>query len=254
MSSRDVSTDSRLAKRLEEIDEFMGWQSLAVYALCAMPSNVGIDIDGFYARDGLKGALDGLGDRPLRWAGFGLGYGLDVRAEGEALITEDKDRILWIEPDGFLVCATAGTAEFLGWAQERYPTQLVEGRPGLRINEVVLVEYTFEFCRFVAEELLPRLEDRDWMQAVSIQRARSGEFPLYLGAQNVLSRQVDQAIVDSWSREFEMTGDPERDAFVLLEAVYQRFQRGPERIPFGADRLIPRSAIVSIGEQGPVES
>jgi hypothetical protein len=64
-----------------------------------------------------------------------------------------------------------------------------------------------------------------------------------------MSRVVDEALVDTWSKSVDACGDPEIDAFVLLSAVYERFGRSPDQIPFAENGRIPQVSIAAIGAE-----
>jgi hypothetical protein len=249
--SSDLSPDvvaeqeARYARRIDQIIEYLGWGDLAVHLLAAIPQTRK-NIADFYGQDGIRGTLNSLASYGVRDSGFGLGYGFDVRTEEGSLVTSDKDRVVWIDRDGFLVCATAGTEEFLGWAQERFSRPQVDGRRALRINRIVLAEYTFEFCRFVAQELMPRLQDDAWRLISAGRLARSGLMPLVLPGRDGLGAGLHEAILDTWDEIVTASGDYEQDAFALLERTFEMFGLPSESIPFSAHGRVVEETIRSI--------
>ncbi len=244
----EVDQAERYRELVSRVIKYMDWTEFAVYGLAALPPLGVGEIDDFYDSEGLRGVLDRLARYHVRDNGFGLGYGIEVRIEEGSLVTADKDRVVWLEPDGLLLCATAATSEFLGWAQERYRRLEVEGRPAVRVNRVVLVEYTFEFCRLVSRELMSRQKREGWRLRSLGRQMRSGlEPPLVPERDNWMFAETHLAVVDDWDDEFDATGDYERDAYSLLAQVYRRFALPKTAIPYADDDKILEETIASLG-------
>ena len=93
----------------------------------------------------------------MRHAGFGLTYGRYENQDGRLVSSDGDGRYLRVEPNGTLIEAAAAAAaagtSFLTRAGGSDPTT-----PTARaLNPVVVTEWTYLFCRFVADVLAPRV-------------------------------------------------------------------------------------------------
>lgn len=202
----------------------MGWSERAVVYLVASPPPAGPrQLDGFYASDGVLGAIE----RPfeLRGAGFGLAYGHRVDTDDSGRIVSAEDvRALLVERNGTCLAALAAAPHFLTRGGSREPS---EPEPR-KINPVVLTEWTYLFCRLVAAVLAPRVAGQ-WQLTIGMRGSRSRPWAL-LAAGGTWSSQREgwfgdgtPSRVDYWDTTIPASLDPARDAFDLLTALYEAF-------------------------------
>jgi len=70
----------------------------------------------------------------------------------------DSRKALWLERDGSLTAAAVAGPEFLAWGMN--PRDQTAGP--YELNATALVEYVYEFFRFVYEVLAPRANPVRW--------------------------------------------------------------------------------------------
>jgi hypothetical protein len=219
----------------------MDWSDAAIYALAAVPAYPPDRIVNFYG-----GSLAEAFTRPpqLRDGGFGIGWRQEPRVENGALVASDSDfRMRWLEPDGFFVVAAKAEEDFLGRVGPR-PTG--EPRP-LPINTTVLVEFTYEFCRFEMGVLAPVIPGT-WDLALIVRGAQTRPWRLALGPRGAdFDYDYRMASSDEWAKEIVATGEPEADAFELLARLYDLFGLAESFIPFATDRRIDPQQLLALG-------
>jgi hypothetical protein len=106
------------------------------------------------------------------------------------------------------------------------------------LNPTAIVEYVYEFFRFVYEVLAPRAGSGRWSFRVVARGWKSlrGGVTLTEGRPEQAWMQTAQAASgDRLDDEIEGTGSMERDAFTTLERLYGLFGRPASHIPFTAD-------------------
>jgi len=227
---------------VDHTERYMGWQDSAIYALAAAPRQTPDRIPNFYG-----GTLREAFEAPegLRHAGFGIGWRQDARLEDGSLVASDSDfRVRQLDPDGFFVVAARAEESFLGRVGP-HPT----GEPrSLKINTTVLVEFTYEFCRFQNAVLQGAVEG-SWDLALTVRGAQSRTWGLQLGPRNtMIESDYSPASSDAWLRTIPSTNNPESDAFELLARFYDLFGLPESAIPFTSDRKIDRSALIALSD------
>lgn len=232
------------------IDRQADITALGVVYLAAVPVGQRPRPKDFFAQDGFRRAMST--SHQLREAGFGLTYGIDVRAAARSLLSIDEDRtVLFAESNGTTLAGAAGTPEFLGWAHRKFFTPAtIDGRPPLRINPVVLNEWVYEFCRFVDRELAPRWGRDGWVIVAVVRRAQTADRPLVLpsgyGANGSSRFQPHPAETDERVEAFAAELDPPADAAVLLESIYSVFGLGLQNTPFVVNGRFDESVLMRL--------
>lgn len=221
---------------IDFLDKALGVTDIPMLYLTAVPSGQRRRPVDFFAQAGFRTALSQKST--LRSSGFGLTYGHNVQVGARSLMSVDEDRtVLRVDTDGHAVNGACGTSDHLGWSYR--PGDARIGRPAQRINVVALNEFVFEFCRFVERELAPRWGANGWTLVVAARRAQSAEVPLVLpdGYSNGVGWMyfAHPAETDERIEGFLAELEPERDAAVLLEAIYGVFGLGLDADPFVAD-------------------
>lgn len=229
--------EPRLLAQVEDIERYMDWSDAAVYALAAMPVSAPDRIPDLYG-----GELFDAFSRPpqLRHAGFGIGWSQEPRIENGSLVASDADfRVRQLDTDGFFLVAAKAEEDFLGRVGPR-PT----GEPrALRINTTVLVEFTYEFCRFQASVLQTAIPG-DWRLGLLVRGGVSRPWRFALGPRGAhFDHEYKVASSDSWEREIAASGDAEADTFELLARFYDLFGLAEALIPFADDRRITPDAL-----------
>lgn len=249
-SREPTNVDTQDAEALSEaaaneIDQALGWMTVAVVYLTAVPGDPRSRPRDFYAQDGFRRALSPRDQ--LRQSGFGLTYGHDITVNGTSVLAVDDDRaVLRVDASGFAVAGAAGTPAFLGWAQDqgRSPS------PGavLGVNPVALCEFTYEFCRFLEREMVPRWGGGAWTLTALVRRAQTAERPLALrtGYHDAWMAHSYKAEADDRLESLQASHDPRSDAIALLSVVYGVFGLGPEQIPFNKDGRFDEEQLLNL--------
>jgi len=190
----------RLAGDVTEIEEYMGWGESAVYALAAAVGTGSGQAANVYSDDVRRNFAS---PPMLRYAGFGFGYNDQLVSGHGGLVAVDADfRYRRLEPDGYVLVALRADEDILGRAGGR-PTGVPRR---LSINVVALVEFTYEFCRFVTSSLQPRV-DAPWQMALLVRGAQTRSWSLRLGL---------PWIEDSWMRPSSYGHDPHSDEWLRV--------------------------------------
>lgn len=103
----------------------------------------------------------------------------------------------------------------------------------------MLVEFTYEFCRFETSVLMKHVRGGYRMARFlsGVRRAASGGSPLGpRGADFGVDYRA--ASSDEWVRELTAIGDPEFDAFEMLSRSYNLFGLPESLIPFNENRRV----------------
>ena len=236
----------RLADDVTEIEEYMGWGESAVYALAAATGTRSGQATNIYNDDVRRNFAS---PPMLRYAGFGFGYSDQLVPGHGGLVAVDADfRYRRLEPDGYVVVALRADEDILGRARGR-PT----GDPRrLNINVVALVEFTYEFCRFVANSLQPRV-DAPWQMALLVRGAQTRSWSLRLGLPwnedswlrpDTYGRDPHS---DEWSQVFDATEDPAVNAAQLLAGVCALFAQSENDLaPFVLHGRVVEEAITNL--------
>jgi hypothetical protein len=222
-----------------------GFEGHPYYALQTVPPIGSADrLEAFFSREGVKGAL--ASPESLRPSGFNLRFGRDPEVLEGGLVIRSDSRVLRVLPSGFLTAIYVADREGLGWAiNDKMPLD----RP-LRINAITLVEFTFEYFRFVYRDIVPLGFSRTPKFIVRGIRLREGNVALTPGWERGIPfpstlASMSTATTDDLREEFSGEGDPERDAFNALERFYGLWGLGPEDVPFTEDGRVSPEKIHS---------
>jgi hypothetical protein len=231
---------------LESIEAYMNWAERAFVWIAATPRRPqAVPIPGFYARDGVLGAVE----RPfeLRYAGFGLTYGRVENQDGSLVSADGDERYLSAHPDGTALAACASGTGFLtrgGTSGRPVP------EPGA-VNPVVITEWTYLFCHLVSDVLAQRV-DGPWAMSIGIRGANSRPWGLRMRAGQWSGRQAvffgdgNPAGMDDWSYELEPQMDPSRDAYALLERLYEMFGLSVDDLEIVTNHAVDVEAIAAL--------
>ena len=236
----------RLAKDVTEIEEYMGWSDSAIYALAAATGSRSGQATNIYSDDVKRNFAN---PPMLRYAGFGFGYSDRLMAGHGGLVAVDLDyRYRRLESDGYVVVALKADEDILG-RTGGHPT----GQPHrLRINVVALVEFTYEFCRFVTSALQPEIKS-GWQLALLIRGARSRPWSLRLGLPWIANDWLRpdsygyEPHSDEWSLVIDATEDSAANAAQLLASVCALFAQSQDDLaPFVQDGRVDEDYIKSL--------
>lgn len=232
--------EERLAQTIALLAERVGRGDRAALVLAAYPDRE-LRLAGFHQLDGIRGALEKLPDRATRRDGFGLGYGVSVDSlDGGLAVIEAGRRGLLVERDGLVVAMALGTSDMLGWAHAGWET----GHP-LRINRFVLVEWPLEFARFVEREVAPGFPNATWTYEVRGLGLQLGNPPLEASLSEPPLGFSYPAIVDSPDELIDATGDPELDAFAIVQQILGWFGIDTVDHPWITDGRVSEAALRS---------
>jgi hypothetical protein len=232
------------------IDRQADLTDVGVVYLAAVPVGQRPRPHDFFKQDGLRRAMSPR--HQLREAGFGLTYGIDVRAAARSLLSIDEDRtVLFVETNGTTLAGAAGTPDFLAWAHQNFPAPApVDGRPPLRINPVALNEWVYEFCRFTERELAPRWGRDGWVIVSVVRRARTADRPLVLpvgySSSGAWLFQPQPAETDERVEAFAATLDPPVDAAAVLGSIYSLFGLSLDNTPFVVDGRFDENVLIRL--------
>jgi hypothetical protein len=232
-------------QRAGELEVMQQWEEDPVYLLQGLPPPGADFLSGFYNEGGPAATLR---DPPsLRPAGFNLRIGRDRETVGGGVVHRGSDRAARLDRDGSFTAGGLATRSFLGWAinDNRFPPP-----PGTWINPLTVVEFTFEFFRFVHDQLVPR-QAGEWRFIVTCLRFASADVRLDAGPlrQFMFHEDDGRASDDSYSLAFDATDDAGKDAFAALSHVYALFGRGEETIPYVEDGKVTAALILEAGKQ-----
>lgn len=242
-SSPNVLTEEALDERLEEEEDYAGIGDAPRVFVQAQP-DMSVDVPTIQSRgwEGLRSRFE----RPpsLRTHGFNLRQAVEseVLPTGGLRRRVRRDAALSLLPQG-LVTIVVGP-ELLGWANDKQ--RFTRGA----INQMALVEFVFEFCRFVEEQVVPAAVPRPNRVAYRIGFRDLDKPP--------------NSIVEGWpmeafpfadpspaaSPEFNdglvvEAGSPGGSAYALLARLYRAFGVGPEEIPFVTEESIDAEKITA---------
>ncbi len=239
--------DSVLSSDLRAIGSQPGWAS---YYLQAVP--VGADrLSRFH-----QGASDSLYDalvqprHHLRAMGFNLpdGEAPERTANGSLRLTWVQNDSISVTPAG-LATAIEGQ-DHLTWGYENFA---ISGERW--INSIAIVEFTLDFWRFYAQEVLSRIDETvstSWRAGL---RGLQEPERLYLPSQavkrgpRILSpRDRHDAPRDSFDSDWSSTTElePPRLAFECLSNVFGYFGFDEAVIPYSGDGAVDEEAILAV--------
>ncbi|NVJ28735.1 ATP-binding protein [Myxococcus sp. AM011] len=159
-SRQHASLVQRAEEHIRTLTREMKWSNVATYFLQALPpaSERTGPLLNVHGEDGLRGAL--ARPKSLRTMGFNLRQlgSLETRNGGLAYL-EDPRRCISLDRDGLFTVGAYAEADFLGWYLNRART---DASSPMRLNPLVLVEFTLEFFRFVYAALIPRVSHGVW--------------------------------------------------------------------------------------------
>jgi Putative DNA-binding domain len=145
---RAEEADFRLVDRaiqlVDGIEELQEWEDSPVYALMATPGRAVDLVPKLYGEGGLTRLLT---DPPsLRQSGFNLQTSGNLETLDGAPMARSSNSALVLDPSGPFAAVVPGDRRFLQWAinDGHFPETH-------RINTLTLVEFTYEYFRFVAE-------------------------------------------------------------------------------------------------------
>lgn len=234
----------RTAQQLEVIEQYMGWSEAPTLMLAGIPVHQQqVPIDGLYDRDRVLGCVS----RPpeIRHAGFSLAWQSKPENVNGSLVNATAERqILWVDPDGAAFAGAVGLQSFLTRSGGTHYAQEPEPRI---VNPTVLVEWTYLFFKFIAECIKPSI-DGPMRSAARLRGAKSRPWPLrMIGGSTVEFWQDGQpAGIDDFYTELEVSGDPERDSFLVLRRVYSIFGLDESLIPYTVDGRVDPAMIQAI--------
>lgn len=188
-----------------------------------------------------------LADPPsLRAAGFNYRSASGPVWVGGSALELIGRASLRLTSSGIVTTCLPADEECLGWALSQH---LPEGSP-LRINPLTLVEYTLEYSRLLDLQVASSFRAQ-WRCRVIARGMREHQVVLEPGERRgggipVTPPSLDSlAQHDEWQDEFDMEGDPERDAFEALRRVYAVFGLTESAIPFTSDGRVSESIVRS---------
>lgn len=238
-ATRTEAFEARVRARASEIEQFMEWQDRAFYLLSASPRHQPQHVKGLYDPDDLLGAMA----RPpeLRDAGFGIGWASQPRIEDGSVVAFDPSRCRWLDPDGFFTVALVADQDMLARAPRpsAYPRRLT-------VHPLAVVEFTYEYCRFLADQLIPRV-DNDWDLCVFVLGAKSRPWSLQLGHGSAFDHFPDArpAVTDDWLKIVRWSEDAARTAHQLLVQLYELFGQPDTTIPYIQEGRVDADAIIA---------
>lgn len=238
-AGREASPESRLAEERANLVASLELDDVAYWSLAAYPLRP-VSLEGFYARDGVKGVLQSMEGSLTIPHGFGLGYGSTLAPIGSdlALLLPGVSG-LRVDPDGLVVAIAAGTPEMLGWAESKYalPTPENGARP-LPVNRYALATWALDFALLVRNHLVEQGHENEWTYVSSAERLTSGARPLHLFLHDNLLRSGDPAAVDSGSRHLRLGDSAESDAYELVASFIHWFGRRGTDLDLATDGRI----------------
>jgi len=225
-------------KILESLD---GWSDWANYSLQAVPLNGG-EIKDFWGQF----QSEARNWRGLRENGFGLSLHwipLQPMGQGRAAAITSRTAVI-VSKEGVLTAGALGSPNFLGWAQhsEHAWSELSE----VKVNPIVLVEFTAEAIRFVYERIAPNTSASSW-EIKALGRHLQDRIPLKLAAgfsKSWFPRDHRPAVSNDFDIEISGSGDVEWDASQVLNGVYgEGFGLGHEAVPFVQEGRVDLGAL-----------
>lgn len=231
---RDVDLDHDIGV----IQDRMDWDDRALYLLQAQPPPEVDELPDFYGPNGVAQIL--VQPSSIRSNGFNLsGLRQSEFVDGALLAHRMDDAAAYLEPSGLFTIGVVGSAAFLGWGVN---PEGVESP--IRINSTTLVEFTYEFFRFVHYALRVRTSPQ-WRYRVLCLRFQSADVRLTEGppGQFPTMRSMHRATADRWEKRFDAGGAPGEDAFQALRRVYNLFNLGEESIPYSVAKSIDEEQI-----------
>lgn len=235
----DSEARTKRLKRADEIIETITreneWTDTPVVFLQAFPPAGPSVLPDLHSPDGIQGLL--VAPRARRYAAFDLQTAGEVTPRDAGLFQIDSRKALWLDRDGLLTVGAIAGPEFLGWAMNKRE----QDTGPFALNPTALVEYVYEFFRFVSEVLAPRAASGRWSYRVVAKGWKSLRGGLTLTAgrpEDAWGQPAQAASGDLLDDEIEGTGSMERDAFATLERLYGLFGRPASDIPFTADRTV----------------
>lgn len=119
------------------------------------------------------------------------------------------------------------------------------------INPVVITEWTYLFCRFVADVLSPRV-DGGWALTIGLRGALSRPWGLRMrkgqwsGSHVGWIDEGSPAGFDDWRDQVSASLSAERDAYALLSRLYNVFGLSVDDLDIVADGAVDADAIAHI--------
>lgn len=235
----DAAARTKRLKRADEIIETItrenDWTETPVLFLQAFPPAGPQVLPDLHSSDGIRGLLDR--PRARRYAAFDLQVAGPVTPRDGGLFQIDSRKALWLGRDGLLTAAGIAGPEFLGWAMNKRE----QATGPFALNPTALVEYVYEFFRFVYEGLAPRAGSGRWSFRVAAKGWKSlrGGLTLTEGRpEDAWVQTAHAASGDDLDDQIEGTGSAERDAFTVLGRLYGLFGFPASAIPFTASGAI----------------
>jgi hypothetical protein len=213
----------RVGEITNDLEDLQDWEDIPVYSLAAVPGRAVDLVPRFYGEEGLARLL---GDPPsLRPSGFNIDTYGNVEPFPNGIIARVSNKALRLETDGVLVAAVPGDRSFLQWGINDGHAPSTD-----RINTLTLVEFTYEYFRFVESVLGPRAGTSDWTFVLEARRFQSAGVVLDAGVAKpgFGSFPSKKATSDSWTHRWEGFGSAGRNAAEALTYFYALFERGAE--------------------------
>jgi hypothetical protein len=192
----------------------------------------------------------GIAQALARWEGIRRnGFNLRSRepeARGSSLLFGSRRWRGRIDVDGVFSVVVPARWDFLGWGMNK------ESNPAraVRVNAVVLVEFTYDCLRFASRVLAPYLPSDNWSARVHVWRMKTAGVLHQGGQRGRWDYEWDEARTassdDYAPPPMTMTGRPEKDAFDMLTRVYALWGLGPAEIPYSREGEVDPAAIVAL--------
>ncbi|MDQ6946022.1 MAG: ATP-binding protein [Actinomycetota bacterium] len=233
-------TVETLLDQARTLEAYMEWNDHPTLMLAAWPSHKVERIPHFNDEDGIRGQFED--PQGIRDSGFGIGWRATATSDGGALVANDSHRVRRLSPDGSFSVAASADEEFLARTSSRNTTP----RP-LLVNQTVLIEFSFVFCKFVHDVLAPAV-DGEWQLGLVVLGAHSRPWKLRLGPPSThpWPNELRDPSDDEWVRTAHSSGDPGRDAYQLVARFYDLFGLGENQIPFATGNSIDPDQIRNI--------
>jgi hypothetical protein len=236
-----------LDSSLQSVEAFMGWDTRAFVWLAAVPSEAQ-SIPKFYGDSGVERAI--RDPYALRYAGFGLTYGRYENVDGRLVSADGDERYFEVRPNGVAIAAAGAGSGFLTRGG-RVVGVHGDAQPEA-INPVVIAEWTYLFCRFVATNLATRATG-PWRLYVGVRGARSRQWSLRMrrgqwSNQQTFLGEGTEAGQDSWNDVVAATGTPEVDAYSILHLLYDLFGQEVDELDLVESERVSPQAIIALSQ------
>lgn len=232
--------------RWDEVVAAMSWGEVPQVLLQAVPP-VGTrgPLRGFHEEGGVRGRF--RSPPSLRQMGFNLDTHFEhsVR-EGALTYFADSRRAMWLDMDGMFTAGGAGVEDWFGWNLNDRSSPTTP----LRLNSLVLTEFTLEFLRFVHQVLVP-LAPGEWLFRARVANLRSPR------GTALRAGPPDPWSPDNWSDSPPNAGEMSPvalqssgvDAFAFLRWFYALYGLPTSAIPFVDGEAVSETLVLEQGRR-----